>query len=232
MATTKKTTQTKTTADKKVTKTSSKTDTSPENTRLSSKMTKEQQMKFFIVVVIGLVLAGLYYYRGQFIVATVNGTPITRYEVIRELEQQAGQATIDSIISKKLIVQKAEEEGIEVTQEDINAKIKEIEDQLKTSGQSLDELLELQGVTRSQVEEQTKIQIMLEKLLADKTSVTKDEVAAAVEQQSELMPEGMSPEEFSKQIESNLKDQKFAFEVQNFIQELQNGASINYLKKF
>lgn len=232
MATSKKTTQTKKNPASKVTKTSAKADTSPKASGHSSKMTKEQQVKFFIIVVIGLILAGLYYYRGQFIVATVNGTPITRYEVIRELEQQAGQATIDSIISRKLIVQKAENDGIEVSQEDIDAKIKEIEDELASSGQSLDELLELQGVSRAQVEEQTKIQIMLEKLLSDKTSVTDEEVQAAVEQQSELMPEGMTPEEFAQQIESNLKDQKFAFEVQNFIQELQNSASINYLKEF
>lgn len=181
-----------------------------------------------IVIVIGLILAGLYYARGLFVVALVNGQPITRYEVIHELERQAGQATTDALISEKLIYNQAKEQGITIEQSAIDKRIKDIEDDLATTGQNLDELLELQGVTRQEVEDQTRLQLILRELLADKIAVTDEEVDDVFEQQLEVKPEDLSEEEFRAQIKSSIEEQKFSFEAQSFVQELQNGARIQY----
>ena len=45
--------------------------------------------------------------RGLFVVALVNGEPISRIEVIKALEKQGGKATLDSLVTKKLIAQEA-----------------------------------------------------------------------------------------------------------------------------
>ena len=59
-----------------------------------------------LLVIIGIVIFG-YKYRGEFIVATVNGKPVTRLELISELEKQGASKALDSIIVQKLIAEKA-----------------------------------------------------------------------------------------------------------------------------
>lgn len=242
MATTKKTTQPartvkKSTKSARVSRVSKSSETPPTSTPMMSNkiptpMTPVNRRKLLGVVVLGLILAGLYYARGLFVVAIVNGQPVTRYEVIRDLENQAGQGTVDALVSKRLVRMEAEKMGITISQSNIDARIKTIEDDLKSSGQTLDELLKAQGVTRAEVEEQTELQLMLKKLLADKVKVSDSEVDAALEQQKDGKPDDMSDAEFKKQIRSSLEEQKFAFEAQSYIQELQNKADIKYWHQY
>ncbi len=228
---TKKTTQTKTTK-----KTTSNTSTSRPSSmpfdvaRVSKAL--QGNKKPLIALVIVLIAVGLYFGKGLFVVALVNGQPVTRYEVIKELESQAGQSTTDAIISEILVKQKASEQGITISQEQIDERIKEIEADLATTGQSLDELLELQGLTRDAVEDQIRLQLMLRELLADKIEVSVEEVEAAVEQQAEVKPEGMSDEEFAAQIQAGLEEQQFAFEAQSYIQGLQSEANTTYWHQY
>lgn len=241
MATSKKTTRSTSTA-KKTTKKSPKTTKTTKTPVKKSNIDETKPQKapknifknrtFMTALIIGLVLVGLYYARGLFVVAFVNGQPVTRYEVIKSLEAQAGQGATDAIISEKLIRMKAQEVGVSVSQEEINDRIALIEEDLATSGQTLDELLELQGVTRQEVEEQTELQLLLRKLLADSIAVSDEEVDAAFEQQAEIMPEDVTEEEFKEQIRTALQEQKLSFEAQSFIQELQNEANIMYWKEY
>ena len=193
---------------------------------------KNRQNQMRMVIGIALLLVALYYLRGMFIVAFVNGQPITRYEVVRDLEKQAGQGATDALVSKKLIAMEADKKGIEIAQKEIDERISAIEKDLKSSGQTLDEVLEAQGVTRAEVEEQTKLQLMLKKLLKDKIAVKDAEVEAAATEQMSAKPEGMSDDEFKKQIRSSLEDQQFSFEAQSYIQELQNNAKVTYWHQY
>lgn len=192
----------------------------------------EKKKKLMMVAVLGIILAVLYYAKGLFVVAFVNGQPITRYEVIKDLEKQAGKGSVDALVSKRLVRMDAEKKGITVPQSDIDARIKQIEDDLKSSGQKLDDLLKAQGVTRAEVEEQTELQLMLKKILKDKVKVSDAEVDAAYEQQKEAKPEGMTDEAFKKQMRSSLEEQKFSFEAQTYIQGLQSKAKVTYWHEY
>ena len=46
--------------------------------------------------------------RGAFIAAAVNGRPISRFKVIRELEKRQGMTTLDGLITEELIKQQQE----------------------------------------------------------------------------------------------------------------------------
>ena len=60
--------------------------------------------KTAIIIAVIIILAALvYYYKGLFIAATINGSPITRLAVIKELEKASGKQALDSLITKKLI---------------------------------------------------------------------------------------------------------------------------------
>ena len=63
--------------------------------------------KFFIPLVIILIAAILFYFKGLFVVALVNGVPITRIAVINELEKQGGKQTLSSLVNQTLILQEA-----------------------------------------------------------------------------------------------------------------------------
>jgi preprotein translocase subunit SecF len=48
--------------------------------------------KMAIIVAALLIIVALgFYFRGSFIAATVNGSPISRFDVIREAEKQSGK---------------------------------------------------------------------------------------------------------------------------------------------
>src|SRR3990167_3243744 len=185
-----------------------------------------RQRKNISVIFFLLILAILaFVYKSAFVVAFVNGRPITRLEIIKELERQGGAQTLDSLVSKVLIEQEAQKKGISVSQQDI-------EEQLKTQGQSLDQVLEAQGLSRKDLEEQTRLRIFLEKLLEDKVKVTDKEIEQALKEQKDALKESDDPEELRNQIKENLRNQKLSAEAQAYLQSLQEEAKIQYWMKY
>lgn len=205
----------------------------PMISRAQMALEKARNNRLFLLLAAVIIIGALaYLVKDYVIVAMVNGRPITRLEVIQELEKQGGEATADALISEVLLNQQAQKQGVIVSQDEIDSRIKEIEDELSQSGQSLDQLLELQGVTRAEVEEQTRLRLLLQKLLEDKVAVTDEEVNEAFESQAEQKPEEMSDEEFKQQLRESLREQKLSFEAQSYIQELKDGADIQYLYQY
>ena len=183
-------------------------------------------------VLFGIIVALGYAFKSLFVVALVNNQPITRIKVIQELERQGGEQTLSAIVSQTLIEQEAKKKGIRVTKEEIAAEVKKVEAQLKSQGQSLDQVLSAQGLTRKDVEDQTEIRIMLEKLLVNKVKVTEKEVDAAYEVQKEGFGPTVSEKQGKEQVRQNLKDQKLSTEVQAYLQALQRKAKILYFKEY
>lgn len=230
MALSKKTTQPKTVRARKPVMSASMDDmsSSAKIPEAPVMMDAQRQQRMRMYVILGLVLVALYYFKGLFVVALVNGKPIMRYQVIQELEKQAGKGTTDSLIAKKLVVMEAKKKGIVIADKDVQENISKIEKDLAKSGQKLDELLKAQNVTRKEVEEQTRLQLTLKALLADKIKVTDKEIATALDEQKESKPTGMSDADFKKQIATSLEEQKFSAEAQTYIQNIQKNAQITY----
>ncbi len=185
---------------------------------------RQKRMRLYVGV--GLLLVALYYFRGMFVVTLVNGKPITRYEVMKELEKQGGKGVVDNLIAQKLVLMEADAKGVSITDEAVAKRIATIEKDLTSSGQKLDDLLKAQGLTRDDVVKQTRLQLTLKELLKNKTKVTEAEVMALVEEQKEAKPEGVSDAEFSAQVRESLEQQKFATEVQSYIESLREKAQI------
>lgn len=197
-----------------------------------SAQTAESKRKFFAIIAVVVLAAILYYLKSFFVVALVNNRPITRYQVIKSLEQQGGKGTLDSLISEELIKQDAQKKGVTVSQQEIDERVKSIEDEIKKSGQSFDNLLKTQGITRQQVEEQTRLQLILKRLLADKIKVSDKEVEESYVQQKDSKPKETSDGEYKKQIREALENQKLSFEAQTYVQSLQSKANIRYWLRY
>ena len=190
---------------------------------------KKPKRSLVIIFAIVAVLIGVFIFaRGFFIAASVNGSPISRWTVIKELEKQGGKQVLESLISKKLIEAELSKQKIDVAKEAIDGEIKKIETQLSSQGQALNAVLALQGMTEQKLREQIAIQKKLETLLADKTTVTAAEIDGYIKTSKATPPKDIKIEDFKKQIGDQLKQQKLQQEAQKWISELTKNAKIKY----
>ncbi len=192
---------------------------------------KPSYKRVYILAALLVILGILYLSRGVFVVAMVNNTPITRTSVIRELEKQGGQQTVDSLISKELILQEAKKQNITVSEDEINGEITKIEESLKTQGSDLTSALALQGQSMADLRENIKVRKTMEKLLGEKIVVSDEEISSFYDQNKTYFEE-KSLEEVRDQIVEQVKEQKLANEIDPWLTDLKANANINYFKTY
>ena len=81
-----------------------------------------------------LLFVGLYLFKGIFIAADVNGEKITRFAVIKELEKQSGKQTLESMVTKTLIIQEAKKRDINIGDTEIDTEIAKIAKNIEGQG--------------------------------------------------------------------------------------------------
>lgn len=187
--------------------------------------------KMAVIVVAVLLVGGLtFYYRNLFVAATVDGSPISRWSVISEMEKASGKSTLDSLITKKLIEKEVAAKNITVSTEEVDMQIKNIEEQIKNQGSTLEAALADRNMSMDDLREQITINKSLEKLLADKIAVSDEEV------QKFIADNGGAPKdagaEFTSQIKNQLQSQKFSEEAGKMVDMLKAQASINYFVEY
>ena len=183
-------------------------------------------------MVTALVLGVLYYFRGLFIAATVNGQPISRIKIIQSLEKSGGKSALDNAITEALVLQEAKKLNKTATAAQIDAEVDNIRKQLQASGQTLDSALKAEGATMEQFRKQIMLQKTLENILADKIQVTQAEVDKFIEDNKSAIPEGMAKEEVEKIAQQNVRSQKLSTEFKNWLDMVKTKSSINYLVKY
>jgi hypothetical protein len=131
-----------------------------------------------VILVLGLI-AVFIGNKGLFIAAIVNGKPIFRWELSSVLVSRFGKQTLEGIVSERLIAQEAAKSGVSVTQADIAAKTKSLVASLG-GGMTIEQLLQYQGMTRADFDNQLKLQLTVEKLLGKDVVVSDAEVASYI----------------------------------------------------
>jgi hypothetical protein len=129
-----------------------------------------------IAIVLGIVILFLVAInRGWIVSAIVNGKPIFRWTVNSTLMSKYGKQTLDNMITERLIADEAKKAKVAITQTEIDAKEQEI---LKSFGGNvtLDEILQYQGMTKIDFDEQIKLQMLLTKLIGKDIVITDDEI--------------------------------------------------------
>ena len=182
-----------------------------------------------IIILIAILLALT---KSLFVAAIVNGTPISRLAVVRQLEKQGGTEALNTFIERTLIFGEAKKQGVSVSKEVIDSQLTSIEELLKGQGLTLDEALEARGQTRSELTEQIRIQKTVEAILFQKINVSEEEIAAYFEENRELLEEGATLEDVKEDIRNQLSQQKLNAEYQNWIGELKAKAKIFYFVNF
>ncbi|MBU4348245.1 SurA N-terminal domain-containing protein [Patescibacteria group bacterium] len=180
-----------------------------------------------IIACIIIVGSFLFAYKNLFIVATVDGYPISRLAIINNLEDRLGKGVLEDFIIQKIIDKEADREEIVVSDDEINAEIKNIENQIEAQGGTLDEVLLQENITRSIFAGQISTQKKLEKLLFDDIQITDSELAQAIEDNKIEIPEG-EEESYREQIKIQLQQQKLNVVAGQFIDSLRAQTSVRY----
>lgn len=98
------------------------------------------------------------------VVAIVNGEEITKKELVDELIKRYGKATLNDLIKRKLIEQEARKEGVTVTPEEIKEAMNKLEKQIGGK-ETLNLQLQNRNVSRADLEEDIKYNLLLKKLV-------------------------------------------------------------------
>lgn len=185
-----------------------------------------------IIAVLGLAV----YFRSVFVVAMVNGQPITRLSYINETEAvylsdarvTAGKQALNQLVTKTLIYQEASKRNITISDKEVDAEVATVRKTVEKQGQKLEEALAAQGDTLKAYRERIRIQKMLEKLVG-KVAVADKDVADYIEKNKSTLPQDLSEAELKKQVRSSLEQQKFSEKVQTLIADLQKKAKVSYM---
>lgn len=198
----------------------------------SIKTSRKINLKTAIIIAVIIILGTLtYVYKGLFIAAIVNGSPISRFAVTNELEKTSGKQTLDSLITQKLIIKELDSKKITITTEEINADEKMIEDQITTQGGTLDQALAAQGMTIIDLRDQISINLRIEKLLADKIQVSDEEISQYIKDNKLTAPKGQETQ-YNDQIKNQLISNKFDQATQDWVDSIRSQASIRYFVNY
>ncbi|TXG76475.1 hypothetical protein E6Q11_04395 [Candidatus Dojkabacteria bacterium] len=199
------------------------------STSPSSRLTSRNRKLIIVSAAVIFILVALaLYYKSAFVAATVNGQPITRIAVVKQLESQSGKQTLDALVTQTLILQEAKKRNINITQKDVDAELAKITKNVEAQGSTLDQALAAQGMTKNQLMEQIKIQIALDKMVGNNFKATKTEIDDFVKQSQAQLPEGSTTTaaELETQAKSQIAQQKKQEAMQTLIAKLQKEAKI------
>lgn len=172
------------------------------------------------------------FFKSLFVVAMVNGKPISRLELIGELERLAGKQALNSLVTRVLIEQEAAKKKVAVTQKETDEAVAKLTDDLKKQGQDINKLLTAQGMTMSSLQEQLRVQKLVEKIFEKDLKVTDKEVTDYIEKNKEQLPENQDEASLKESVMQQLKQQKLSDLFQGWLQTAQKNAKITYYLNF
>ncbi len=184
---------------------------------------KSNKKTFLIILLLGLLLLA-FYKKSLFIAATVNGTPITNFELISRMNQQFRTQMLDQTVNEKLIATEARKSGVIVTPQEIDQKITQLESNVG-GAQMLDTLLQQQGQTRDSLKSQLAIQISIEKLYSKDATVSAQEVEDFIAQNKDQLKASDSASQ-TEEATDLLKQQKLSQIFNEKFQQLKQSAKI------
>jgi len=197
----------------------------PNKKRIPKEPQKQLSRKNIILIAVLILLALLWIFKSSFIVASVNGQPISRWQLNDRLLKRFGDQTLDSIINERLILAATRQKGIFVKSEEIDARTKQIEERLNGKI-SLDDALKAQGLTRDDFKRELEIQLSIEKLFAKETTISAAEIEDYISKNSQVYKDATNPVQVREEVDNLLKQQKINDKFNKWFEDIRKNAKI------
>lgn len=191
-----------------------------------------------IFVLVLLLLGGVigvvaYWKRSVFLVAKINNTYVTRWDMLQALEKQYGKSVLGSMVSKQLILEEAEKNSVTVSEEEIQDEITKLQETVKSQGKEMDAFLAERHLTMDDLREQVRIQKLVVKMIIKDAVVTEKDVEDALQKMNP--PKSAKPEELvsmRNQIRNNLQREKLDSVYASWSKSLQDKAQITFYQQY
>ncbi|KAB2496414.1 foldase protein PrsA [Priestia endophytica] len=127
------------------------------------------------VALVALIVCGGWVYSKEQVVASVDGSDITKDDVYNLLADQNGAAAVDTLITEKIIDKEAEKEDIKITAKQVNQELDDLKEQYGGED-TFNQTLEASGVSLSSLKEDIKKNKEIEELLRPSIKITEKEM--------------------------------------------------------
>ena len=208
-----------------------KTTTATPASSAPSQQVKVRKSYVALIVIILLLGAAIYYFRGLFVAAVVNGQPISRLEVVQQAEKQSGKQTLDTLVRDALIEQEAKKENVTVSDKEVNDEITTLQNNLKKQGQTLDQVLATQGMSLDDLKRLIRLDKLVQKMVGKKVKVSDKEVNDYIAKNKDSLPQ-TDDATMKKQVKAQLTQQKTNEAVQSWLADLQQKANVVYFVQY
>lgn len=174
-----------------------------------------------ILLVLGLLAKR---YMSWVVAATVNGMPVSRWDLNNRLTDRFGTQMLETMIGEQLIVDAANKQSLSVVQPEIDTKISEIEKGLP-KGMTLNDSLQYQGVTRPEFDRQIRLQLLIDRMLSKEVSTSAEEVDKFMVDNATKLT-ATDPAERKVEAEKQVRSQKVSERFVEWFTKLKEAAKI------
>lgn len=191
--------------------------------------TKKYLYTFAIVLaVIGLLFAASRYW----VIAWVDNKPVTKFALFALLEKRDNGKTAEELIVESLLTSEGNKKRQVVSEEEVSAEIKKIEDQQGGAAQ-LDQILSIRGLNRDDFMKLVKQQLLIQKLFGEGVNISEEDIDKYIKDNEDtLTPEVLGAPESSEAaklrdgIKEQLKWGKVNENYNNWLKEVLNSARV------
>ncbi|MEX0621907.1 MAG: SurA N-terminal domain-containing protein [Candidatus Woykebacteria bacterium] len=174
------------------------------------------------VLLVIIFLAVLFIFnKGIFLAGTINGRFVATPTFYAKLAKNSGDEVWESLVRESLIKQEAAKKNLTSSDKDVEERIKKLEDQFGGK-EAFEAAVQQNGTSIEEIKGQIELQIVVEKLLADKIAVTDKEVADYKKQNKDLAKGSTDA-----QIKDTLKSQKLNEKFASWFDEVKKNAKIS-----
>lgn len=185
-----------------------------------------RKINFYPIVALLAIVAIAYAYYRFGIVATVNGIPITKTAYLRNLEKQDKKQTIKQMANEALVLQEASKKGIVIDQNVIDTEIATVEAQIKAQGETLDSALAAEGMSKSDLVQQIRLQKTVEKLSNPNLDITQAQIDEYLKTNKTSLPSSYTKEQLQALAKTQLISEAKNTAIDKWFTELQKSAKI------
>lgn len=201
----------------------------PESTYSQATTTTSMKRWGMLVAILAVAVLAYMGTKGYIVAALVNGNPVFRWEVSRELDAKFGAQIIENMISEKLIAEAAMKNKVVISDKDVESKLNEIVTSLGANVK-LDDLLKYQGMTKEDFQHQIRLQMTVEKILGKDVTVSDAEIADFITKNKETMT-ATDEAALNGEARASLTSQKINEKIQPWFAQLKKDAKIVKLMK-
>ncbi len=188
------------------------------------KITRKLNIKV-ISVALAILIGILAYYRYG-VAAVVNGKMISRWSFIKNMEKQSGEQILEQMITESLILSEGAKNKIFIGKDIIDAEIKVISDNIASQGSTLEEVLTLRGMSKSELEKQIKLQKILDKLAVTDIQISDEQINEYLKTNKDLLPKGSTQEELKKMAKEDLTAQASNEAINSWLEKIRSEAKV------